>query len=1057
MFHQSALKLWQINFCCATALCLLLCNPALVYAEEVVTAQVVTFEKDVYPILRAHCFDCHGAIDEPEGGLDLRLVKFMKHGGDSGPAFVAGKAPESLLVERLRSGEMPPGEAKLSEKEIATFERWIADGALTARPEPETIGPGVPITLEERSWWAFQPIQRPEIPKFQSESRVRTPIDALLLKAMPEGLSFSKDADRRILMLRVYLDLTGLPPTPAEVAQFMADESLTAYEKLVDQLLQSPHYGERWGRHWLDIAGYADSEGRTTKDAVRSWTYKYRDYVVASLNTGKPFDRFLHEQLAGDELAGVIQGDMTPEQIELLTATGFLRAAADGTGSGDNSEAARNQVIADTIKIVSSSLMGLSVACAQCHDHRYDPITHTDYYAMRAVFEPALDWKKWKTPPQRFVSLYTQADRDAAAKVEVEAKVVTAERAKKQEKYMADALELELKKHEEPLREQLKTAYKTPVKERTEEQKSLLKKNPSVNITPGNLYQYNQKSADDLKADSARIAKIREKKPKQEFLRVLTEPVAHVPETKLFHRGDYRQPRQTIPPGAMTVLSPLDSYQAFPVNDPEFQTTGRRLAFARWLTGSSNPITSRVLVNRIWMHIFGKGLVNTPADFGRLGAIPSHPELLDWLASEFMTNEWDLKQLQRTMVLSTAYRQSSFREPAKEAIDKENNFYWRKPITRLDAEIVRDRVLAASGRLDRSLGGVPITVKEDDSGQVVVSGENRRRSLYLQQRRSQPVAMLQAFDAPVMETNCERRPSSTVATQSLMLMNGNFILDQSKFLSERIMKSELSIISEEFASRLPTLLPPQAPLWQFGYGSFDEAASRTGSFTELPHWNNGTWQGSAERPDPQTGWAFLTATGGHTGNNPDFAPIRRFRVPRAGELRISGSLNHPSENGDGVRGRIVSSQSGLLGEWSVKHQTVETSASTIKVQAGETIDFITDCIGNVTSDSFNWSAEVVLSAGNDSEKIWKTTESFHGPVSESEQLRIDHLAKAWEFTYCRPPSHEELELAIEFINTQVQTMNMQVGPLPKGVSPSQQALTNLCQALLTSNEFLYVE
>ena len=370
----------------------------------------------------------------------------------------------------------------------------------------------------------------------------------------------------------------------------MADQSADAYEKLVDRLLASPHYGERWARHWLDAAGYADSEGGAMQDAVRTWAFKYRDYVIRAFNADKPFDRFLHEQLAGDELAGAISGDLSPAQIELLTATGFLRMAADGTASGDNSPEARNQVVADTLKIVTSSLLGLTVACAQCHDHRYDPIPQTDYYALRAVFEPALDWQAWKTPNERQVSLYTAADRQRAAEIEAEAQKIAAERAAKQAVYMAEALEKELTKYEEPLRSELRAAYQTAADKRSDAQKQLLDKYPSVNISEGVLYQYNQAAADDLKKFDERIAAVRAKKPAEEFLRVLIEPPAHVPETKLFHRGDYRQPMQTIAPGTLSVCSPESGRTEFAAKSADLPTTGRRLAFARWLTGPDNPL-----------------------------------------------------------------------------------------------------------------------------------------------------------------------------------------------------------------------------------------------------------------------------------------------------------------------------------------------------------------------------------------------------------------------------------------------------------------------------------
>lgn len=1018
----------------------------------------LTFEKDIRPILRAHCLDCHGAIEEKDGNLDLRLARFMIAGGDSGPAITAGKPDESYLLDRVKSGEMPPGDAKVPAEEIAILERWIAAGAPTARPEPETIGPGVPLLPEERNWWAFQPIQRPTVPVVPEASRARTPIDAFLVEAMPEGLSFSEDADKRALLIRVTMDLTGLPPTPADVERFLKDDRPDAYERLVDDLLNSPHYGERWGRHWLDVAGYADSEGVTAADAERSWAYQYRDYVVRSMNADKPFDQFLHEQLAGDELAGPIKGDLTPEQIELLTATGFLRMAADGTGSGGNTEESRNQVVADTMKIVSSSLMGMTVACAQCHDHRYDPISHIDYHALRAVFEPALDWKAWKTPAQRNVSLYTEADRAKSAEIEKEVAVVAEEKAKKQAAYIEEELVKELAKYEEPLRSELRAAHAVPPRMRNEEQKALFVKYPRVNITPGVLYQYNKAAADDLKKFDERIAEIRAKKTPERFVRALVEPAGHAPETKLFHRGDYRQPKQTIEPAAPAVLVAEDQYKPFPADDPNVPTTGRRLAFAQWLTSDANPTTARVLVNRVWLHHFGQGLVSTPGDFGKLGAKPTHPLLLDWLASEFMAEGWSLKKLHRLMVTSTAYRQSSYQDPAKVAIDGTNQYYWRTLVTRLDAEILRDRWLAVSGKLNTELFGPAMKVVEDQTGQAVVEGETQRRSLYIQQRRSLPVSVMQAFDAPVMTTNCEIRPSSTVATQSLMLMNGQFVLDQALAMARRVRSEAPQLaVAAEVREGLPPLAKPLPPAWQHGYGKIDEATGKTASFTAYPHFEKGVWQGGAARPDPVIGWSSLTADGGHTGSNPDFATIRRWVAPTTGEIRIAGKLNHPSPNGDGVRGRIVSSRAGVVGDWVAQHGEVATTVETIAVEAGDTIDFITDCRADVNSDSFRWNADITLTWDADRSVQFATKSGFEGPRTSDTPLQIDNLIRAWELAYLRAPSREELELAVNFINEQMLTMQIEPRVLPEGVTASEQTLANFCQILLTSNEMLYVE
>ncbi|MEX0611964.1 MAG: DUF1553 domain-containing protein [Pirellulales bacterium] len=1016
-----------------------------------------TFEVDIRPILRAHCFDCHGATEEKQGGLDLRLVRFQLAGGDSGPVIAPGDPEASYLLTRIQAGEMPPDGAKVTPKEIETIERWIAGGAMTQRPEPESIAPGLGIAEEERSWWSFQPIERPAVSAQLTDPRVRTPIDALLRQSMPDGLQFSPDADKQTLILRAYFDLVGLPPTPEEVEQFVADQSADAYEKLVDRLLESPHYGERWARHWLDAAGYADSEGGTTQDIIRSWAFKYRDYVIRSLNSDKPFDRFLHEQLAGDELAGPVSGDLTPEQIELLTATGLLRMAADGTGSGDGSPEARNQVVADTLKIVTSSLLGITVACAQCHDHRYDPVPQTDYYALRAVFEPALNWQAWKTPDERQVSLYTAADRQRAAEIEAEVQKIAVERAAKQAAYMAEALDKELTKYEEPLRAKLREAYQAAADKRSDAQKQLLEKHPSVNISEGVLYQYNQAAADDLKKYDDRITAARTQKPAEEFLRVLVEPPGHVPETRLFHRGDYRQPMQPVAPGTLSVCSPESGRIEFDAKSAELPTTGRRLAFARWLTGPDNPLTARVIANRVWMHHFGRGIVATPGDFGRLGSLPSNPALLDWLAAELRDSGWSLKHLHRLIMFSTAYRQSSRREPAQMAIDADNQYYGRRNVLRLDAEALRDRVLAATGVLDRTTFGPPIGIKEDDSGQVIVAGDVQRRSLYLLQRRTQPVALMQAFDAPVMATNCEGRSSSTVATQSLMLMNGEFLLNQATALADRAQREPVNSLPADVAADLPQRWDAAPPVWQFGYGSCDVTSGRTASFTPLAHWTGSSWQGGEALPDERLGWVLLHADGGHPGNNPDHAAIRRWTAPADGVLIIQGALIHHSEHGDGIRGRVVASSLGIAGEWSVHNGEAQTTVETIVVKEGHTVDFITDCREQVTSDSFTWRVELTLTQEKGAVSTFRSHEGFHGPMPEQRAVELASLVRAWQLAYVRVPTRNELQSASKFLTTQRNFLRRSPQYTAAGRSPEGQALANLCHALLISNEFLHVD
>ena len=526
--------------------------------------------------------------------------------------------------------------------------------------------------------------------------------------------------------------------------------------------------------------------------------------MIRSLNGDKPFDRFIQEQLAGDEMVAPPYVNLGPDTIEKLVATGFLRMASDGTGtSGIDQDVARNQVVADTIQILSSALLGVTVGCAQCHDHRYDPVLQTDYYRLRSVLEPAYDWKQWRSPKERLLSLYTDADREQARQVEADVARVAAEKSAKTREYLSKAFEKELGSFPEEQREVLRVAFRTATRQRTEEQQRLVRSNPNLKIAPGVLYQYDPRAAADLKDYDARIAQIRERKPEEQFIRTLTEVPGHVPTTYLFHRGDHRQPKQAVAPGALKITAAGSHAPEIPEDDPDLPTTGRRLAYARWLTGGQHPLTARVLVNRVWMHHFGRGLVSTPADFGAMGEAPTHPELLDWLASEFMQTGWRLKNLHKLIVTSTAYRQSSRIDPKKEVVDEANRLYWRIPVRRLEAEAIRDRVLATSGLLQLRMFGPPVPVKEDSVGQIIVGidnntadkqtddigdlhGEQFRRSVYIEVRRSRPLTVLNTFDSPRMETNCDRRQSSTVASQALLLMNSKFILTQAGHFADRV-------------------------------------------------------------------------------------------------------------------------------------------------------------------------------------------------------------------------------------------------------------------------------
>ncbi|MDY3552245.1 PSD1 and planctomycete cytochrome C domain-containing protein [Gemmata sp. JC717] len=752
-------------------------------------AEPITFEQHVRPILKAYCLDCHGGGEKPAGGLDLRLKRFAVAGGKNGPAVVAKEPGKSALVERMKSGEMPPGEKKVPADQLAVIEKWIAAGAPTLRDEPATLPPGLGITADERAYWFYQPLGRPAVPEVRNSKRpIRNPIDAFVLTKLREkNLDFNPEADRRTLILRASFDLTGLPPTAAEIEQFVQDDAPDAYEKLIDRLFASPRYGERWGRHWLDVAGYADSEGDGNADTVRPHAWRYRDYVIRALNADKPLNQFVTEQLAGDELVPRPWTNLKPEQVELLAATAYLRTAPDGTPTG---AADAEQVVTDVVKVVSSGLLGTSVGCAQCHDHRYDPVPQRDYFQLRAVFEPALDPGKWRKPAERLVSLYTDADRARAAAVAAETGKMQAAFSAKQSSAVRAAFELELAKFPEGDRAKLKAAFDAPAETRTAEQKKLVASNPKLNITPGVLYQYNQKVADELKAEQAKIAAKRAERPAEGFVSVVTEVPGRVPETKLHYRGDARQPKgPALAPADLTIAAPDARRFEMGLKTAD-GTTGRRLAWAKHITDGTHPLFGRVMANRIWLNHFGRGIVDTPGEFGRLGQLPTHPELLDWLATELPNGGkekgWSLKRFHKLIMTSTTYRQSSRRDPAKDEVDRSNTLYGRFPVRRLEAEAVRDRILLAAGRLDLTPFGPPVAVVEDGAGQVGAPDDQPRRSVYLQVRRTKPVAFLSAFDAPALEPNCDRRNTTTTAPQALMLVNSDFVRKQAAHLAARV-------------------------------------------------------------------------------------------------------------------------------------------------------------------------------------------------------------------------------------------------------------------------------
>ena len=1012
-------------------------------------APVLAFETDIRPILRIYCLDCHGGEEKLQGGLDLRQARLARKGGKHGPVLAAGKPALSPLLERMKSGEMPPGEKKVPAAQIALIEQWISQGAKTLRPEPETIDPGLSITPEDRAYWFYQPIRRLPPPALGAA----TPIDAWVLAGLRQrGLGFVPEADRRTLIRRVALDLTGLPPTRLEIAAFLADSGAKAYENMVDRYLAAPGYAERWARHWLDVFGYADSDGDGTNDTVRPYAWKFRDYLIRALEADKPLDRLFLEMLAGDELLPRPLKD--PQQPELLAATLLARLGPDATASGGEQPLVADLVMADSLKIISASLLGLTVGCAQCHDHKYDPIPQADYFRLRAIFAPAWNPAAWKGPGGRVVSLMTTAQREERARLEVLEKDLVASRDKKANEWIATVFAAEIARFPEPERQPLIDAFKAPADKRTPTQKKLVEGNPKLNISAGVLYQFNQKAVEELKKIDDELGKVRARKPVEDFVSCLAEDPGLVVDTRLHHRGDPRQPKgPALAPADLTIAQPEGKRADLPAKNTAMATTGRRLAWVKTLFRGDHPLVGRVLANRLWLHHFGRGIVDTPGDFGLLGQPPTHPALLDHLADELARAGWSQKALHRQILRSATYRQTSRATPEALAKDPDNRLYSRYPAHRLESEAIRDRVLATSGALDATRFGPPVVTEEDASG--LVNAQSKRRSIYLQVRRSRPETLMAAFDTPSPALNCDKRVRSNAATQALVLMNGEFLRGQAATLAARARAEaganpQAMLAAKPFATR--QILP--APVWTYGFGALDPAGKPAG-FTPLPHWTGSQFQGSARLPDPATGWVLLNAAGGHPGD-PAHAAIRRFVAPADGTLQVTGTLNHSSPLGNGVRARLIvpgprPDERLQAGEWTVRNSTAATNAGNRRLRKGEIVDCVVDCLGQESSDSFGWAVVFTLSPtdGKPASR-YDSASAFAGPTPPTGPPLAAQAAHALELAQARPAQEGELELLVAFLENQAARL--------RGLPALEQAImTNLCQQLLSTNEFLYVD
>jgi hypothetical protein len=677
---------------------------------------------------------------------------------------------------------------------------------------------------EERGYWAFQPVERPVVPTVAHADRVRTPVDAFVLDRLEQRrLTLSPPAGKRELLRRAKFDLVGLPPTPEEIDLFLADNSPDAYERMVDRLLDSPQYGETWGRHWLDLVRFADTAGYK-EDSLRPLAYKYRDYVIRALNRDTPYDRFVQEQLAGDELF--------PNSLEAIVGSGYNRLWPDESNAS-NILLARQDAFNDLTANVGSVFLGLSLGCAQCHDHKFDPILQTDFYRLQAFFVGIFPRDRLAVGSVDQLAAYGQQydqwlTETETARVELHA-IEQSARVKagheKRLKFPAIVLDAIDTAPEKRTALQHQLAFWSERQIKVEEKEMLAKMNDE---------QKRQRT--ELREQVDSMVKARPEPPRPLETMSVGEQPEHMPKTHLLAGGSYNKPLRELQPG---FLSALDGATERPVDvvPPRPGTSGRRTTLARWLTDPSHPLTARVMVNRIWQGHFGCGLVENANDFGTQTAPPTHPELLDWLAAEFVSSGWSTKAMHRLIMTSEVYRQASYGRAAgttpddAETADADNTLYWRHPRRRATAEATRDAMLAVAGKLNAAMYGpgvrpdLPRGFSSEYKWEASKdASDHNRRSIYILAKRNLPFPMLDVFDLPDMHESCARRAVTTTAPQALMLLNGDQIIAMARGFADRLR-------AEDPQGQLPALIR-RAYVLAFGREPTDREAVEAAKFID---------------------------------------------------------------------------------------------------------------------------------------------------------------------------------------------------------------------------------
>jgi mono/diheme cytochrome c family protein len=739
------------------------------------------YETKVRPILEAHCYACHGGLDgkKVKGGFNLSSRDGLIKGGENGTAISVGNPSDGALLKAInyRELEMPP-KGKLPQAQIDIITAWVKLGVPWSDRPAAVHRPGSPpVDDHARSFWSFQKVHRPDVPTDHDTAWVRNPIDAFIAAGLDAAsLKPAAPASRTSLLRRVYYDLTGLPPSVDDVKAFLADDSPEAYEKVVDRLLASPQYGERWARHWLDLVRYGETNSFEV-DAAKPEVWRYRDYVIRAFNDDKPYDQFIREQLAGDELE--------PITADGIIATGYYRLGPSDGGAPDKLQATFDD-LDDILATTGQVFLGLTVNCARCHDHKIDPFPTKDYYRLLAFFRGIDHGGRRSLRP-----IDLPADKNLTAGQVADYLKQTA------------AITEEIAGIEEALEGKLKAGERDDFAVETN-RPSIVRAHFPADISDQTLARY------EVLLHERNVLRNNQPSTVAKALCV-TEAGANPPVTHILQRGNPRSEGPEVTPGFPSVVTTAEPEISAAAAGA--QTSGRRKVLANWIASADNPLTARVMVNRLWHYHFGRGLVRTVSDFGYGGKPATHPELLDWLASEFVDGGWRLKRLHKLIVMSSTYRMSSLPNEAALAKDPENDLMWRYDLQRLEAEELRDSVLAVCGNLNLKMGGPSVYPKIPA---VVFAGQSRpgdgwhesppeeanRRSVYVHVKRSLALPMLAVFDSADTDASCPARFATTQPTQALAMLNSEFLNEQAKIFANDVRKQ----VGEEVADQIRVAL-----------------------------------------------------------------------------------------------------------------------------------------------------------------------------------------------------------------------------------------------------------